>query len=129
MKEDSNSEILIVYDGECPVCSHYVSGIRLREAAGQLKLQNAREVSEEVAELKSSGYDLNRGMIVKIGDTVYYGADGMHALSMMTTPSHFFNRCVFLLFRSPSFSRLLYPVFRNLRFLLLKILRIKPIDK
>ena len=128
MKTDSGAEILIVYDGECPVCSHYVSGIRLREAAGQLRLQNARDVNEEVAELKSSGYDLNRGMIVKTGEMVYYGADGMHALSLMTSPSHFFNRCAFLLFRSPTLSRILYPVFRNLRLLLLKILRVKPIE-
>ena len=127
MKPGADSEILIVYDGECPVCSHYVKGVRLREAAGCLRLLNARDETEEVTGLKSAGYDLNKGMVVKIGETIYFGADGMNILSLMTSPSGLINRSLYLLFRSSGVSRVLYPFFRNMRLLLLKILVIDPI--
>jgi len=121
------SGILIVYDGECPVCSHYVNGLRLREAGGQLRLQNAREETDEVRELVLQGFDLDQGMVVKLDGSCYFGADAMHVLSMMTTPSGLFNRFVYLLFRAPTSSRLLYPVFRGLRLLLLRIIGVPPI--
>ena len=128
MSADRNSGVLIVYDGDCPVCRSYVKGLRLKEASGQITLQSARENTAEVRSLVGQGYDLNQGMVVVIGEVVFYGADAMHTLSMMTTASGLFNRFTYILFKSKAASRWLYPVFRNLRLLLLKIIGVKPIE-
>ena len=128
MNSESGKGLVIVYDGECPICSHYVRGLRLKEAAGSLLLQDARENSDEVLALKADGHDLNREMVVKTGGRIYTGADAMHVLTLLSTPSGVFNRAVFWMFRSPAVSRPMYPLFRNMRLLLLKILRRKPID-
>lgn len=120
--------ILIIYDGECPVCNHYVAGLRLKEAGGKLRLLNAREDTQVTQDLRTQGYDLNQGMVVKIGSENYFGADGMHVLSMMTTASGLFNRFVYLLFKSGCAAQLLYPVFKSLRLVLLRLIGVKPIS-
>ena len=93
-----------------------------------MRLQDARDETGEVRALTAQGYDLNQGMVVKVGETIHYGADAMHLLSLMTTPVGFFNRLVFVLSRSPRSSKIFYPVFRSLRLLLLRIIGVKPIE-
>ena len=61
-------------------------------------------------------------MVVIVGDNLYYGADAIHALSLMSTKSGFFNRLTHAAFRSRRASRILYPVLRSGRNLLLKLL-------
>lgn len=116
-------DILLVYDGECPVCDNYVSMVRVRDTVGILKLVNARESSDVMQEITRQGMDIDQGMVLKVGDVLYYGADAMHALSLMGSPSGVFNRLNHWMFRSQRRARLLYPLLRGCRNLLLKILR------
>ncbi len=117
------TDILLVYDGECPVCDNYCSMVRIRDTVGPLKLVNARESSQVMQEITRQGMDIDQGMVLKIGDVLYYGADAMHALSLMGSPSGVFNRLNHWMFRSRRRARLLYPLLRSCRNLLLKILR------
>ena len=73
-----DEEVYIVYDGECPVCSNYTRPVRLREAVGRVTILNAREDHEVVREIKRQGYDLDEGMVLKIGNDIHFGADAMH---------------------------------------------------
>lgn len=116
-------DILLVYDGECPVCDNYLSMVRVRDTVGILKLVNARESSDVMQEITRQGMDIDQGMVLKVGDVLYYGADAMHALSLMGSPSGVFNRLNHWMFRSQRRARLLYPLLRGCRNLLLKILR------
>ncbi|WP_428407368.1 DCC1-like thiol-disulfide oxidoreductase family protein [Hyphococcus sp.] len=93
-------EIYVVYDGECPFCSAYVRMVRLREAAGNVRLLNAREPHPLVEELKAKGYDLDEGMALKIGDAIYHGPDVMNRLALMSTQSGFLNRLHLWIFSS-----------------------------
>lgn len=115
-------QIVLVYDRECPVCHNYCQTVRIRESVGQLQIINAREHSEIMDEITARGMDVDQGMVLKLGGKFYYGADAIHALALISTRAGFFNRLNFWVFRSERLSRLLYPVMRALRNLLLKLL-------
>lgn len=102
----------LLYDGECPFCSRYVTLVRLRESIGPIKLADARENPALVAEVTRLGYDVDEGMILKLDGRYYHGADCINMLALLTTPSGVFNRINRAIFRSSAASTLLYPVLR-----------------
>lgn len=116
-------EILLVYDKECPVCDAYCRVVRIRESVGELRLMNARENTAVMREITRQGFDIDQGMVLKVDGVLYYGADAIHALSLMSSASGAFNRINHWIFRSKSRSRLLYPLLRSGRNVLLKALR------
>ena len=119
----------LLYDGECPFCSRYVRHVRLREAIGPITLANAREHAALVNEVRRLGFDVDTGMVLKLDGKYYHGADCIHALALLTTPSGGFNRLNAWMFRSATASRLLYPVLRTGRNLALRLLgraRVQP---
>jgi len=119
----NSAEILLVYDKQCPVCDAYCRMIRIRESAGTLRLVNARDAGAIMDEITAKGLDIDEGMVLKLGTTLYYGADAIHVLSLMSSRSSVFNRLTYWMFRSKSLSAILYPLFRFFRNLLLKLLR------
>lgn len=112
----------LLYDGECPFCSRYVRHVRLREAVGSITLANAREHAALVAEVERLGFDVDAGMVLKLDGNYYHGADCIHALALLTTPSGWFNRINSLVFRSATASKVLYPLLRAGRNLTLRLL-------
>jgi predicted DCC family thiol-disulfide oxidoreductase YuxK len=123
-----DEEVYIVYDGECPVCSNYTRMVRLREAVGRVTILNAREDHEVVREIKRQGYDLDEGMVLKIGNDIHFGADAMHMMAMLGDGSGLFARVNYGLFHSRCFSMFIYPILRSGRVLILKILGRKKIN-
>lgn len=115
-------EMFLVYDGECPICDAYCRMIRIQESVGRLQLVNARHASAVMDEITLKGLDIDQGMVLKVGDVLVYGADALHGLSLMSSPSSVFNRVNQAIFRSKRRSRSLYPVLRGFRNLLLKAL-------
>lgn len=116
------AEILLVYDKECPLCNAYCSMARIRAAAGELRLVDAREPGTVMDEITLRGLDIDQGMVLKVGEKLYYGSDAIHALALMSSRSGIFNRLAYWTFRSDALSHLLYPVLRFFRNLLLKLL-------
>lgn len=121
--QKNDAQILLVYDDECPACDKYCQLIRIRESVGQLQLVNARESSEVMKEITAQGLDIDQGMVLKVGTTIYYGSDAIHALALLGSTSGVFNRLNYWLFKSKFRAALLYPMLRSCRNLLLKILR------
>jgi predicted DCC family thiol-disulfide oxidoreductase YuxK len=119
----SGREILLVYDGECPLCNAYCRATRIRESVGTLKLVDARHSSDVRDELTRKGLDIDQGMALKVGDVLYYGSDAILALSLLSSRAGVFNRFNYWLFRSERRAHLLYPLLRGCRNLLLKLLR------
>lgn len=117
-----DAEVIVVYDKECPACDYYCNLVRIRESVGRLVLLDARDGGPILDEITARGLDIDQGMVVKVGDQLYYGPDAIHALSLMGTNKGFFNRMAYWAFRSRAVSRVLYPVLRACRNLLLKLL-------
>ena len=118
----SDEEILLVYDKECPACDNYCQVIRIRETVGRLKIINARDNSDVMQEITAKGLDIDQGMVLKMGDQLFYGADAIHALALISSKSGLLNRLNYWMFKSKRISAFLYPVLRACRNLLLKIL-------
>ena len=118
-----SAEIHLVYDRECPVCEAYCRMVRIRGAAGALRLVNARDAGEVMDEITAKGLDIDDGMVLKVESTLYYGADAIHVLSLMSSRIGVFNRLTYWMFRSKGLSAILYPLFRFFRNLLLRLLR------
>jgi hypothetical protein len=96
--------------------------VRIKESVGELILVDARIESPILLEITEAGLDIDRGMVLKVNDNLYYGHDAIHALSLMSSKSGFFNRLNYWLFRSEGLSKLSYPILRSIRKLLLKLL-------
>jgi len=118
----SRPEILLVYDKECPVCNAYCQIVRIRESVGDLRIIDAREKSDILDEITAQGLDIDQGMVLKMGDQLYYGSDAIHALALKSSRSGLFNRLNYWIFQSKNISTWLYPLLRFFRNLLLKIL-------
>ena len=115
-------QLQLVYDRQCPVCEFYCQRIDVNQDAGELVRIDARDDSAIMDEITALRLDIDEGMVVKVDDTVYYGSDAINALAVRSSQSGIFNRLAFWTFRSRRVSRLLYPVLRACRNLLLKLL-------
>lgn len=126
--ESQHDDRWLVYDGDCPFCSHYVAKLRLDRAEGPIRLINARGGGPEVSAVREAGFDLNQGFVVRLNGRLYGGADAIHRLALVSTPSDTFNRMNAAIFRSTTAARWLYPVLRSGRALALRLLGRKPIE-
>jgi predicted DCC family thiol-disulfide oxidoreductase YuxK len=118
----AQEEILLVYDKECPACNSYCQIARIRESVGKLKIVDAREDSEVLREITAKGLDIDQGMVLKMGGQLYYGSDAIHMLALISSRSGIFNRVNYWIFKSKCLSRIIYPILRFCRDLLLKLL-------
>ena len=117
------SDIFLVYDKECPACDLYCKLVRVRKSIGNLILVDARNPGSFMDEITAAGLDIDQGMVLIVGDRMYYGADAIHILAIMGTRAGVFNRLAYWCFKSRAASSVVYPVLRSCRNLLLKILR------
>lgn len=122
MTDYSHGVAILLYDRECPLCEFYCRRVRVNTATGGLLLVDARVPSELLAQVTAAGLDIDQGMVLKLGEQLYYGADAIAALALISSRSGLFNRVNYWIFRSSGVSRCFYPVLRSMRNLLLKIL-------
>lgn len=117
-----SADILLVYDRECPACNSYCQIVRIKESVGSLRIVDARESSAVMNEITDQGLDIDQGMVLKMGDQLYYGSDAIHALALISSRSGLFNRVNYWLFKSRTVSKVMYPILQTCRNLLLKML-------
>lgn len=121
-------EVVVVYDTRCPACDYYCNMVRIRESVGHLVLLDARAAGPIMDAITARRWDIDQGMVVKAGDEMYYGSDAIHVLALLGTNKGLFNRIAYWLFRSKTVSRVLYPILKFFRNLLLKVLGRKKIN-
>lgn len=119
---DKPDDIKLVYDRQCPVCELYCRNVDVSESAGRLVRIDAREPGELMDEITAHDLDIDEGMVLKVDDRLYYGSDAIHELAKLSSRQGLFNRLASITFRSPTAARVLYPVLRATRNLLLKML-------
>lgn len=117
-----NDDIELLYDKECPACEYYCQRIDIESSAGNLVRVDARDQSTVMEEVTAMGLDIDEGMVLKKGDDIYYGAEAIHELALLSNRKGFVNRLAFWTFRSKGLSKILYPVLKACRNLLLKLL-------
>jgi len=125
---DKHRTISIIYDGECPVCNAYVRHMRLQEHYGKVELLDARKNLSLAKTFRDKGMSLDDGMVVKLDGSEFYGPDAVHALGMLSSSSGLFNRLNALIFSNAKLSKVLYPIMKTGRALVLKLLGKTKID-
>jgi len=71
-----DTEIIVVYDGKCPVCTTYCVG--LPQGFRQV---DARQQSAERREAEAHGYNLDKGFVVVADGVMHHGAAAMAVLA------------------------------------------------
>ena len=125
---EPQSTVFLVYDGDCPFCSAVAQMARIKKAAGELHILNARDATGPVMdEVRARGFDLNQGIVLKLGEQFYHGEDALHMLAMIGSQSGLFNRINVVLFRNRRTVKIMYPVMKAFRSLSLRALGRRPI--
>jgi predicted DCC family thiol-disulfide oxidoreductase YuxK len=114
------TKVSVVYDPECPVCDFYCRRVEPGKDTS-VALVDARTDTTIMPEITARNWDIDQGMVVKVGDALYYGSDAIHQLSLISR-SRGMVRPMSRLFRSPAIARRLYPLLRDVRNGLLKLL-------
>jgi predicted DCC family thiol-disulfide oxidoreductase YuxK len=115
------SRVVVVYDGDCPLCNTYVHMTRLSKAVGIPTLVNARERPELVKALAVKGIHLDEGIAVYYQGRIYAGSDAVNLLALLTTPVNIANRLAATVLGYPAVARAIYPLLRAGRNVLLKL--------
>lgn len=118
----ADADVVLVYDKECPACDNYVRVMRVRQDVGRFEIVDAREDTPIMREITAAGLDMDDGMVLKMGERLYYGSDAIHALALISSRSGVLNRLNYWVFRSKAISAVLYPVLKACRGVLLRLL-------
>lgn len=119
--------IEIVYDGDCPFCTRYVTLVNLRKTAGEVRLINARDEDPILGEIKHLGLDINRGMVARVGNIYFYGDEVLTLLATHSCERGVFNRITRWAFKKPTRAKWIYPIMVKGRNIVLRLLGRKPI--
>src|SRR5262245_58725083 len=111
----------------CSTCTHQ-SLVKLPMPVGPVELIDARSGDPRLQAYQSAGYDLNEGMLFEYNGTVYFGADAMNVLAILSTPVETFNRINGALLSKRPVARFFYPIFKFCRTITLKLRRISKIS-
>lgn len=126
--DNRSGRLSIIYDGECPFCANFVKLYAIRKKVAEVELIDARERPLLVRELRSRRMDVNDGMVVIWQGHYYFGAAGMHLLSLLGMESGIFAMLNQFLFRNRRMAGIVYPVLATGRRVTLSLLRRKPIS-
>lgn len=121
------SQLWLVYDGECPMCSNYSRMVHLRQSVEEFILVDARSDDPIVEEIRNIPHDLNTGMVVKIGNRFYVGHEAFHVLALLSENRGAFSRINRFVFSSPLAARVGYPLLKAARWVVLKLKGVAPI--
>jgi predicted DCC family thiol-disulfide oxidoreductase YuxK len=117
----------LIYDGQCPFCSRYVSLLDLRRSIDEISLVNAREAGSLVRELQEQGVNLDDGIVLILDGRIFYGADCINQIAVMGLSRGAFAVFNSWLFRSSVVANAFYPVLKFFRRATLRILGRKSI--
>ena len=115
-------KIALIYDHECPVCDAYCKYLALKKLDADIEIISARSDHPAVGEARQQGFDLDEGFVLRIGTDYFHGAEAIHKLALLSTGNSYFNKVNYFIFRSRKLSRVLYPLLRSGRNMLLFIL-------
>ena len=122
MNNPESVNIQLVYDKQCPACEYYCNLVRIRHDFGTLQLIDARENETIMQDITEHGFNIDQGIVLIVGKIFYYGPEAIHRLSLLSTQSGWFNRLNYLIFQSAYLSKVIYPVLKTARNLLLKFM-------
>ena len=117
-----SGEISIIYDDGCPVCSYYIEFSHIKKKYGKINYIKARNNQVILDFIQSLNLDINEGMIVVFEKRIYYGHNAVNLISILGEKDTFKNTVVISIFKYKIISKLLYPLLKLGRRILLFII-------
>ena len=114
--------IQVVYDGECPICRYYCERVAIDNHHGHLELVDARQASSVMDDVTARALDIDQGMVVKHNGNLYYAEAAIQHLANLGSRRDWFHRINRLMFKSKTMAKIVYPMSRSARNVILKIL-------
>jgi predicted DCC family thiol-disulfide oxidoreductase YuxK len=118
----------LIYDGDCPVCNNFTKYYAIKQNV-DLVLIDARKPHALVDEAVAKGFLLDEGIVVKIGEQHYYSSDAMIVLAGLANKRKVFGFLTYLFFSTKLTAKIIYPICKSIRNLVLKVLGIKKLGK
>ena len=117
-----SSEIIFIYDGECPFCNHFAQLLELKSSLPSLRILDGRQNLSKLTTLFKEGYDLNNGAILIRGSEILHGSNAINFIcSQIKEPNDALLKFLRVIFESKKRSNLLFPFLLFARRLLLSI--------
>lgn len=113
---------LLLYDGDCPVCSRLMAWSRLQATRPGIAMIDARKAPEVVAHFRGRGMDVNDGIVLRLDGQVWYGAAAMALLARLSKPLNPVARWALRPLASDRLAKPLYPLLVGMRRALLLLL-------
>ena len=113
--------VKVLYDQQCPACDFYCKRTTLED--GSLTKLDARDSSSLLDEVTRRDLDIDEGMVLQVGENIYYADEAIYELATRSSRTGLLNRLARLFFGNRRAAKVFYPVFKAMRNLLLKILR------
>lgn len=124
MQPVGKNEVFLVYDHACPVCHGYCSRLIPLQAQTGIHLVDARDAGPAMREITQQGLDIDQGMVLKVGETLYYGSDAIWQLTRHARLSGFAGQVSDFFFGDRKRARVWYPAGKALRNAVLRLLGI-----
>ena len=117
-----SSEIIFIYDGECPFCNHFAHLLDLKSSIKNLKLIDGRKNLAKLTKLYKEGYDLDRGAILINEGKVLHGSEAINFIcTQVKDPNDALLEVLRMVFISKKRSKFFFPFLIVTRRILLSI--------
>jgi predicted DCC family thiol-disulfide oxidoreductase YuxK len=120
--QEDKAIVEIVYDSLCPACAAYFRLQRLRANGIEPIMIDARALGNGLDAYSARGINLDRDLVVRYLGCEYVGGDAMFVLARLGSRGILAMALNAILFGNRRISRLVYPVLRAARLLLLRVL-------
>ncbi len=121
-----SSQIIFIYDGECPFCNHFAQLLELKTSLPNLRILDGRKNLTKLTNLFKEGYDLNNGAILITESEILQGSNAVNFIcTQIKEPKDALLEFIRVLFKSKKRSKSLFPFLLIARRLLLSIKGLK----
>lgn len=125
---NNESALTLLYDGQCPLCTFGAN--RLQKTIKNIPFTciDARQDSTLRQEATRAGIDLDEGVAIRLNGKLYHRYDAIHLLAPHCAKPDIFTLLYKLFFTNATMTRLLFPLVRGARKVLLRLRGRPPIS-
>lgn len=110
-KKKMKHSITFIYDKDCYLCSNFQQYIALKKICDIHFLDmNQKESKSKLLELKSQGYDIQRGMILEIDGMIYQWKQALEQLEKLLDKKNILDRLVSRCMQNEIVLKFWYPI-------------------
>ena len=105
-----NTDLIFIYDGECPFCNHFAELLELKSKINNISTIDGRNNLKLINSLLEKGYDIDKGAILLKGKNIFHGAEAINTVCKeINNPSGNLLQLLSKIFKSNKTTNLLFP--------------------